>query len=97
MKLNQTPRVGINDPVLQRELREHATQVNLLTEGRIAAAHTAQSAAPTTGTYVAGDMVRNSSPSEIGAPGSKYVVEGWMCVVGGTPGTWVEKRFLTGG
>lgn len=96
MKLNQTPRVGINDPVLQRELREHATQVNLLAEGRIAAAHTAQVAAPTTGTYAAGDAVRNSAPSELGSVGSKYVIEGWMCVVGGTPGTWVEKRFLTG-
>ncbi len=32
MKLNTTPRVGVNDPSLQRELREHADQVNRLSE-----------------------------------------------------------------
>lgn len=96
MRLNQTPRVGVTDPVLQRELREHATQVNLLTEGRIAAVHNAIPGPPTTGTYIAGDTARNSAPSELGSPGSKYVVYGWQCVVGGTPGTWVQMRFLTG-
>lgn len=96
MKLNTTPRVGINDPVLQRELREHATQVNLLSEGRLAAEYGAATAAPTTGTNARGDFVRNSAPSELGTASSKYVIFGWICVTGGEPGTWVQCRFLTG-
>ena len=96
MKLNTTPRVGINDPLLQRELREHATLVNLIVDGRASASNNASTAAPTTGAYVAGDFVKNSAPSELGSAGSKYVIDGWLCVVAGTPGTWVQKRFLTG-
>jgi hypothetical protein len=96
MKLNTTPRVGTSDPVLQRELREHATQVNLLSEGRIAGFYTALTAAPTSGSWMQGDSVMNTAPSELGTAGSKYVIEGWTCVVSGTPGTWVQRRFLTG-
>lgn len=96
MKLNVTPRVGLNDPNLTRELREHAQQVNLLSEGRIAAAYNAATAAPTTGTYAQGDFVRNSAPTEAGSASSMYVIFGWLCVSGGTPGTWVECRWLTG-
>lgn len=96
MKANTTPRVGTNDPVLQRELREHATQLNLLSEGRISAFYTALTTAPTSGDWMQGDFVKNSAPSELGAASSKYVIEGWACVVSGTPGTWVQKRFLTG-
>lgn len=96
MKLNTTPRVGVNDPVLQREIREHAAQVNLLSEGRIAAAYNASTAAPAVGAHLRGDYLRNSEPSELGTAGSKYVIEGWLCVVSGEPGTWVQKRFLTG-
>lgn len=93
-KLNTTPRIA-SDPWLVRELREHAQQVNLLTEGRIAAVHSAQPAAPTTGEYTAGDFVRNSAPAELGSPGSKYVVFGWMCT-DDSPLTFVQCRFLTG-
>ena len=96
MKLNTTPRVGINDPLLTRELREHSTQVNQLSEGRIAANYTAATAAPTTGLWAHGDFVKNSAPSELGTAGSKYVVFGFICVSGGSPGTFVEARFLTG-
>ena len=96
MKLNTTPRVALDDPLLTRELREHASQVNLLTEGRISAAHNASTAPPPAGSFQAGDYIRNSSPVELGGSGSKYVIEGWMCVSPGTPGTWVQKRFLTG-
>ena len=95
-RLNTTPRVGVNDPVLQRELREHATQVNNLTEGRIAAVTNATTAAPTSGPNQQGDFVRNSAPTELGSASSKYVIFGWVCVVSGTPGTWVEFRGLTG-
>ena len=40
-------------------------------------------AAPTAGTYVAGYQVYNSAPVAGGN-------EGWICVVGGTPGTWKQ-------
>ncbi|WP_343577940.1 hypothetical protein [Pseudomonas sp.] len=96
MRLNTTPRTGVSDPVLQRELREHADQVNRLSEGRISAKYNAVPSAPTAGTYMQGDFVANSTPTELGAVGSKYVIEGWVCVVSGSPGTFVQKRFLTG-
>lgn len=38
-------------------------------------------------TWVAGDYVRNSAPS-VGQP------KGWICTVGGTPGTWVSEGNL---
>lgn len=96
MKLNTTPRVGVMDPILQRELREHASQVNQMAEGRLVGTYNATNAVPTTGNYARGDFVRNSEPSELGAAGSKYVIFGWLCTVGGTPGTFVQCRFLTG-
>lgn len=96
MRTNTTPRVGTNDPILQRELREHATQINQLSEGRITAFYTALTAAPTSGAWMQGDFVKNSAPAEAGTAGAKYVIEGWTCLVSGTPGTWVQKRFLTG-
>lgn len=95
-RLNLSPRVGINDPILQRELREHATQVNQLTEGRISAVTNATTAAPTTGPNQQGDFVKNSAPTELGTAGSKYIIHGWQCVASGTPGTWVPCRYLTG-
>lgn len=96
MKANTTPRVGTNDPVLQRELREHATQINLISEGRMAGFYTALTAAPTSGTWMQGDSVKNLTPAEFGTSGAKYMIAGWTCVVSGTPGTWVQNRFLTG-
>lgn len=95
MRLNTTPRIA-SDSVMAREMREHALQVNALSEGRLAGTYNAQTAAPTTGTHAKGDQVRNSNPSEAGSAASKYVVIGFLCVVGGTPGTWVELRCLTG-
>lgn len=95
-RLNTTPRVGIQDPLLQRELREHATQVNLMAEGRLAAFYQARTAAPTSEAWAQGDFVLNSTPTELGTAGSKYIIHGWRCVVSGTPGTWVQCRFLTG-
>lgn len=95
MKLNTTPRIN-GDPAMMRELREHATQVNSMAEGKLAGTYNATTAAPTTGNWARGDFVRNSEPSEAGGAGSKYVIVGWLCTVGGTPGTWVQCRFLTG-
>ena len=51
---------------------------------------------PTSGTWQSGDEVKNILPTEQGTAGSKYIVHGWKCVSGGTPGTWVEMRTFTG-
>jgi hypothetical protein len=71
-------------------------QVNALSEGRLAASYNAALVAPTTGTYSAGDFIRNSAPAEAGGAGSKYVIFGFLCTVSGTPGTWIGLRALTG-
>ena len=99
MKLNQEPRLPLDIGQLTRRLtdiiRDICSQVNGLTDGRISA-HTTATAAPTTGTYAQGDKLWNSSPSELGTAGSKYVVIGWVCTASGTPGTWLQMRTLTG-
>ena len=77
-------------------LRDIQDQVNALSEGYIVAAYTAQTAAPTTGSWNKGDFIRNSNPSEAGTAGSKYVVIGWICTAAGSPGTWLQARTLTG-
>lgn len=77
---------------LNQLLPRLADQVNRLTEGQASAVHNAAPSAPTSGAWAEGDFVKNSAPAVLGAPGSKYVVEGWMRV----GGAWVEKRFLTG-
>lgn len=76
--------------------REFATQLNALSEGYIGAVTNASIAAPTTGTWNQGDFVANSTPSELGTASSKYTIRGWRCISGGTPGTWVQCRELTG-
>jgi hypothetical protein len=53
-------------------------------------------AAPTSGTYTRGTFMRNTAPSVLGTAGNQYIVWGWSCTLGGTPGTWVEVRTLTG-
>ena len=81
---------------LGKRLSEIALQLNSLTEGHIIAVTNAYSAAPTTGTWKQGDFIRHSAPSEAGSAGSKYVIVGYVCTVSGTPGTWVQARYLTG-
>ena len=95
MKLNVTARANV-DAETARWYREIARQVNALSEGSIAAVYNAAPAAPTTGTWAAGDQIRNSAPAELGAASSKYVITAWICTVSGTPGTWVQARSLTG-
>ena len=95
-KINPTPRVAKNDPVLERVLREHATLINALAEGRIAATYNALTSQPTGGMWAQGDFVRNRAPTELGTSPNKYVIHGWQCVAGGSPGTWVQCRYLTG-
>lgn len=46
--------------------------------------------------WYAGDTIRNTAPSVLGSPGSRYVVSGWICTAQGDPGTWHEMRTLTG-
>lgn len=95
MRISTTPRSRV-DPETARWMREVATQVNALSEGRAVALYQSASSAPTTGTYAQGDFVTNNTPTELGTAGSKYVIRGWICTVGGTPGTWVQCRYLTG-
>lgn len=95
MKLNITPRQNV-DAETARWFREISRQVNGLSEGKMAAFYTAATSVPTTGTWAQGDFVKNSAPTELGTAGSKYFIEGWKCLVSGTPGTWVQARFLTG-
>lgn len=53
-------------------------------------------AAPTTGRHQANELVRNAAPAELGTTPNKYVVYGWLCLAGGTPGTWVPLQIRTG-
>jgi hypothetical protein len=101
MKLNEDPVLPpiagpTFAPFLKQLLASIARQVNGSTEGRIAPIHAANTAAPTTGDWMQGDVVRNSTPTELGSAGSRYVITGWVCVASGTPGTWVATRALTG-
>ena len=75
-------------------LRQIQDQLNNLSEGKLKASYTAQSSAPTTGTYNVGDFVRNSTPTELGAASNKYVIVGWMCSA--SPVTFLQQRVLTG-
>lgn len=96
MKLNQQPRVGVNDPLLQKELGDHAALVNLIADGKLAGTNYTAAAVPTAGTHALGDFIKNSAPAEAGSVGSKYVLIGWICTAGGTPGTLLPCRVLTG-
>lgn len=84
--------------VLTAIVRAICTQVNLVAEARIVGHYNADTAAPSSSVVYGnlGDKVWNTSPSETGAGGSKYVVLGWICTASGTPGTWLPMRALTG-
>lgn len=74
-------------------------QVNRLSNGGINSSSSAWTSPPsgiTATIYSAGDYIRNTAPAVLGTAGSQYVVKGWLCVTGGSPGTWVEDRGLTG-
>jgi hypothetical protein len=81
---------------LKDVFRVVCTRLNALSDGQMSAIDNAAIAAPTTGTYAKGDFIRNSAPAELGTAASKYVIYGFLCVTGGSPGTWVQCRFLTG-
>lgn len=96
MRLDVRPRFPADQKLWERKLTdlfvETNTQVNRLTEGTVSAVHNAATAAPTTGSYAVGDFIRNSAPAEAGAPGSKYLVTGWMYTASG----FLPCRVLTG-
>lgn len=82
--------------VLARLLRNIASKVNAIGDGKLVGSDLVAAVIPTTGTFAQGDFIRNSAPVEAGTAGSKYVVVGWVATVGGTPGTLLPCRFLTG-
>lgn len=43
-----------------------------------------------------GDRLENKTAAELGTAGSKYTIDGWVNVAQGDPGTWVQRRSLTG-
>lgn len=99
MKLQTEPRLpsgGDRSLIkrLQEIFRDSAKVANQLAEGRIAARYNAVDTVPVIGDYAVGDFVANSAPVESGAPGSKYVLDGWKCTA--APLTFVECRYLTG-
>lgn len=105
MKLKETPLLPASpeskyDTDLQRALmpllRDTAIKVNQMAAGLFVGLDDAAAAAPTAGRWQQGDTVRNKNPTELGAPGARYVLVGWICVAGGSPGTWREMRVLTG-
>lgn len=81
---------------LHQLLPAMARQVNAVSEGRIEGRHNAHTSPPAIGPYAQGDYVPNKKPVVSGPAGGQYVIKGWVCVAGGTPGTWVEDRGLTG-
>jgi hypothetical protein len=79
-------------------VRQIEDSINRLSSGAIYQHYNANTAAPTATTtaHALGDVVKNATPTELGAGGSKYVIYGWVCVAAGTPGTFRELRALTG-
>lgn len=98
-QLNESPQIGESNFQRVRILelfRDVAKKVNGLAAGRFAALDFTGTTAPTAGKWAQGDYIPNSNRTELGTTPNKYVVMGWVCVAGGTPGTWVESRTLTG-
>lgn len=91
-----SPEVSDLQQALVPLLRAIGLKVNALASGRISAKDETATAAPTVGTWQQGDEITNSTPTELGTTPNKYVIRGWMCVASGTPGTWVQQRYLTG-
>jgi hypothetical protein len=105
MKLVENPQLPLGaDTAYSKELsyalsqifRTIAQKVNLLADGRISGSDFVAASIPTTGSFRQGDFIRNSAPVEAGTVGSKYILAGWLCEVGGNPGTLRECRYLTG-
>lgn len=103
MRIQDRPNLGLNPgvpvPFVQRLhdiLAAISTKLNQVALGTAEGFDGKATAIPTVGTYAQGDRIRHAAPVEAGAPGSMYVVIGWVCIAGGSPGTWREMRVLTG-
>ena len=82
--------------IVKKSLQDLGIKVNAMCGGRVSALDNSSTVAPTVGSWAQGDEVVNSNPTELGSAGSKYVIDRWKCVASGTPGTWVQCRYLTG-
>lgn len=71
------------------------TQLNGISEGRMAQRYQATATIPTAGNFAVGDIVFNSTPVELAGTGHTYAILGWQCTVAGSPGTLEEMRYLT--
>jgi hypothetical protein len=81
---------------IRRGWRYDATAMAWNEERFQTAAEWVGTAQPTSGTWSTGAVMKNTAPSEAGTTGAKYVVTGWICTMGGSPGTWLPMRSLTG-
>jgi hypothetical protein len=95
LALRQRVPAEYNRQVIDAIIADLQNQINNLSEGMLTARYNAQTTFPTTGTYNVGDIVYNATPSELGMPGSKYILLAWMCTVS-DPLTFRELRCLTG-
>lgn len=49
--------------------------------------------APTSGSWTKDQYVKNTNRAVLGAAPDQYIVDGWLCVQGGTPGVWMEVHY----
>lgn len=98
LNLEQFLQENYDRSLMTEMVRQVEDALNRLSEGRIYQTYNASDAAPTGSTvaYQLGDYIRNTTPTELGSGGSKYIIWGFLCVAAGTPGTWREMRVLTG-
>ena len=68
------------------------TRVNELSTGSLWANYNASAAKPASTEGAWGDQRKNSRPVELGSPGSKYVVIGWVRL----ETDWADCRVITG-
>ncbi len=89
---------GLFVKALSKHLQDMAAQINMVSEEKVAAHYSAQTAQPSGVILAQGDFVRKSNPSEEGTVGSKYVTLGWVTITDGTASatTTLEARVLTG-
>ncbi len=82
-------------PASQRDYDRIATAIRQVNEGRLTST-LALTAAPTSGSWAVGDVVRNSAPVEVTSnEGPSYVLFGWICTAS-DPLAFKEMRVGTG-
>jgi hypothetical protein len=88
VRLDLTQRIGrdYDQATIFDLLRQVEQQVNDLADGRISAIDGAMTAAPSSGNWVKGDLVRDSSPT---LTNGKLRL-GFLCTASGAPGTWKD-------